>query len=68
MKVTHAGNADHDGREDDRSKQHPDQFDEEIPERLELRADIGVEVPKQNAGDDADENLYVELGKRFPDR
>ncbi len=65
MKVVHAGNADHNGCENDRRKQHPDQFDEQVAERLELRTDVRVEMADEDTGNNADQNLYVEPGKRI---
>src|ERR1700758_1845020 len=67
MKVCHAGNADHNGCKNDRSEQHPDQFDEQVSEWFELRTEVRVEMPDEDAGNNANQNLYVELGKRFSD-
>lgn len=44
------GNAVHDGAEDDRRDQHPDRFDEGIPQRLHLGARLGANDPKRDAG------------------
>ncbi|GJH00539.1 hypothetical protein CBA19C8_08300 [Paraburkholderia terrae] len=67
MKVIHAGNTHYDGCKDDRREQHPDQFDEQITEGFELRTDVRVEVSDEDTGNDANQNLDVESGKRFSD-
>jgi hypothetical protein len=67
MKVSHSRNTDHDRGENDRGKQHPDQFDEEIAERFELRTDVRIEVTDEDAGDNTYQDLNVKPGKRFSD-
>ncbi len=67
MKVVHAGNADHNGCKNDRRKQHPDQFDEQVAEWFKLRTDVRVEMADEDTGNNANQNLYIELGKSFSD-
>ncbi len=59
--VVHAGDAVHDGAEDHRRDDHPDQGDEGVAERLHLGAEVRVEPAEQAAGDHADEDLEPEL-------
>jgi hypothetical protein len=67
MKIIHAGNAYDNGCENDRGKQHPDQFDEQVAEWFKLRTDVREEVADEDTGNNANQNLDVELGKRFSD-
>ena len=61
LHILHAGDAMHDGAENDRRDQHLDQLDEGIAERLHRCADLGVEVPEQDAEHDRHEDLHVEM-------
>ncbi len=63
MKVIHAGNTHHDGCKNDRSEQHPDQFDEQVTEGFELRPDIRVKMSDEDTGNNANQNLDVKLRK-----
>ena len=57
LHVLHAGDAVHHGAENDRRDQHLDQLDEEITQRLHLRAERWVEVPEQDAEHDGAQDL-----------
>ena len=59
--VAHAGNANHDGAEDNGCQQHLDEFDKGITQWLHLCADRGPEVTDGNADTDAKQHLYVQL-------
>ena len=61
LHVLHAGNAVHHGAENDRRDQHLDQLDEEITQRLHLRAKRWVEMPEQDAEHDGAQDLRVEV-------
>ena len=63
LHVLHAGDAQHDHREDDRCEHHLDQLDEDVAERLHVHAEAGVEEAQGDAGEDADEDLDVELSE-----
>ena len=47
--VGHAGDAVHDGAEDDRRDQHADRLDEGVAERPHPHADIRIEVAERDA-------------------
>jgi hypothetical protein len=49
LHVLHAGDAGHDGAEDDGGNHHLDQLDETVAERPHLGGELGPEVPKQDA-------------------
>ena len=61
LHVLHAGDAVHHGAEDDRGDQHLDQLDEGVAERLHAGAELGVEVPEQDAQHDGAQDLDVEV-------
>ena len=68
LQVFHAGDAVHDGAEDDRRDQHLDQLDEAVAERLHLLADLRIEMPEQDADDDRGDHLDVEMHAGRPAR
>jgi hypothetical protein len=59
LHVLHAGDADDDGAEDDGRDDHLDQLDETVAERLHRRPGFRVEMAKQHADDDGDDDLEV---------
>ncbi len=65
LHVLHAGDAEHDGAEDDRGDQHLDELDEAVAQRLHRLARLGHEVTEQDARRDRDEHLHV---KRLVER
>ena len=60
LHVTHLGDADHDGTEDDRREQHLDQLDEAVRQGLQRDGDVGQEIPDEPADDDCYEDLNIE--------
>lgn len=60
LEVTHAGEADDHGREDDRCNQHLHQAHERIAQRPQLHAPLRSQGAEQAANHDADQDLYVE--------
>ncbi len=60
LHVLHAGDAGHDGAEDDRRDHHLDELDEAVAERLERRRRVRHEVAEQYADRDGDEDLEIE--------
>ena len=58
--VLHAGDAMHDGAEDDRRDDHLDHLDEGVAERLHLLAEIRIEVPERDTDRDRGEHLHIE--------
>ena len=61
LHVLHAGDAVHDGEEDDRRDDHLDQLDEGVAERLHGLAERRVEMPEQHPEDDGGQDLGVEV-------
>ncbi len=59
LQIAHRGNAVHHGAENHRCDHHLDQRDKAVAERLQLLAEIRIEVPDQDAKRDRDENLDV---------
>ena len=69
LHVFHAGDAEHDGAEDDRGDDHLDQLDEAVAERLHRLAGRWIEVAEQHADHDRADDLEVErLVQRLPAR
>jgi hypothetical protein len=69
LHVLHAGDADHDGAEDDRRDDHLYQLDEAVAEGLHRFADLRPEVAEDHADDDRRDDLRVErLVERPPGR
>ena len=60
LQVAHRGDAVHHGAEDHRRDHHLDQRDEAVAERLQLLAEIGIEMSDQDTEQDRDQNLDVE--------
>ena len=60
LHVLHAGDAMHDGAEDDRRDDHLDRLDEGIAQRLHLLAELRIVVPEQDAHHDRGQHLDVE--------
>ncbi|MNS88139.1 hypothetical protein D3C72_1221030 [compost metagenome] len=61
LHVAHARDAHHHRHEDDRGDHHLDQLDEQIPQRLQLRADVGGDRAQRHAEHDGDEHPEVEV-------
>jgi hypothetical protein len=49
----------HDSAEDDWSDEHLDQLDERVAERLHLRANLRIEVPKDDAYQNGRQHLRI---------
>ena len=60
LEVAHACDAEHDGEEDDRGYQHPDQLNEAVGEGLHRLAFVRRDEAEEDAGGDADEDAEVE--------
>jgi hypothetical protein len=60
LQIPHRGNAVHDGAEDHRRNHHLDQRDEAVAERLQLLAEIRIEISDQDTERDCDENLNIQ--------
>ncbi len=60
LEIAHRGDAVHDGAEDHRRDHHLDQRDEAVAERLELPAEVRIEIPDEDAERDRDQHLDVE--------
>jgi hypothetical protein len=66
LHVLHAGNAMHDGAEDDWSDDHLDHLDERVAQRLHLRAKLRIEVPERDAYHNGHQHLHIKaLVKRL---
>ena len=50
----------HDRAEDHRRDHHLDQRDEAVTQRLQLLAEIGIQISDQDAERDRDQNLHIE--------
>ena len=61
LHVLHAGDAVHDGAEDDRRDEHLDQLDEPVAERLHRLAELRVEMTQQDAEHDRGKHLHIEM-------
>nr|GEU28409.1 hypothetical protein [Tanacetum cinerariifolium] len=64
LDAAHAGNAHHHRGKDDRRQQHLDELDEQVAERLELDADVGIKMAHQHACREADDDLDVQRGRQ----
>jgi hypothetical protein len=60
LEIAHRGDAVHHGAEDHRRDHHLDQRDEAVAERLQLLAEIGIEIADEHPERDRDQNLDVE--------
>ena len=65
LDAAHAGDADHHRGKDDGRQQHLDQFDEEVAQRLEFDADIGIKMAEQYASRQADDDLDIQGGSEL---
>jgi hypothetical protein len=61
LQILHAGDAVHDGAEDDWGDEHLDQLDEPVAERLHCLAEMRVEMAEQDTEHDRGEHLHVEM-------
>jgi hypothetical protein len=64
LHVLHTRDAQHDHREDDRREHHLDQLDEHVAERLDVDPEAWIEESEGDTGEDADEDLDVELSEK----
>ncbi len=59
--IGHAGNPGRDRQEDHRRDDHLHEPDEGVAKRFELRADIRIEMPEQDARGDRRQHLNIEM-------
>jgi hypothetical protein len=60
LEIAHRGNAVHDGAENHRRDHHLDQGDETVTERLQLLAEMWIEIPDQHTERDCDQDLQIQ--------
>ena len=66
LHILHAGDAMHDGAEDDRRDEHLDQLDKHVAQRLHGLAKVRVEMAQQDTEHDGGKHLHIEMRvKRF---